>query len=83
MLFPSPLGVSYLLMELFNAKSSSNPFPSPLGVSYLLIKIYQPENFANKFPSPLGVSYLLIENKVLIDGYIRYCFRPLLGFIIY
>ena len=63
--FPSPYGVSFILMKTNGKKNikRSNGFPSPYRVSFILIqnenKFYT-TGFSFQFPSPCGVSFILI-----------------------
>ena len=63
--FPSPYGVSFILM-IFRNHSRNNrrwrKFPSPYGVSFILIgNVRTREEIAKVFPSPYGVSFILIN----------------------
>ena len=63
--FPSPYGVSFILIKVnqFYSNVDCPRFPSPYGVSFILIKInnkYQSTYTRSVFPSPYGVSFILI-----------------------
>ena len=62
-LFPSPLGVSYFQIFIWQACKVSKMFPSPLGVSYFQIKYVDVAVRVSHdlFPSPLGVSYFQMK----------------------
>ena len=62
-MFPSPYGVSFILILNMRLKDKFNSllFPSPYGVSFILIRIKKlPLKNIEKFPSPYGVSFILI-----------------------
>ena len=64
-MFPSPYGVSFILICLSGTvgKSKSIWFPSPYGVSFILIVCNAVVSFMeeNGFPSPYGVSFILMR----------------------
>ena len=62
--FPSPYGVSFILITFKNTtiiKNAVIEFPSPYGVSFILIYDKNKYKAYEKgFPSPYGVSFILI-----------------------
>ena len=64
-LFPSPIGVLYILMRLKNIKAlrAISKFPSPIGVLYILMyaQVIGFMQAQKEFPSPIGVLYILIK----------------------
>ena len=75
-LFPSPYGVSFILMSDKYEKDWKGMlwFPSPYGVSFILIKFKRWINRScrkcYKFPSPYGVSFILMSTDIKIQVYI-------------
>ena len=67
--FPSPYGVSFILIQLNlkNATSEIEMFPSPYGVSFILIKDIYITSLMIKFPSPCGVSFILIGRWKIME----------------
>ena len=64
-MFPSPYGVSFILIICTSSDCSSCWcwFPSPYGVSFILILIclgFSVGDNGVMFPSPYGVSFILI-----------------------
>ena len=81
-LFPSPSGVSYLLIEVYALTTAPDEFPSPSGVSYLLISAYHYEQCRNGSFRPLpGFLIFLLAFGRNMPGY--QSFRPLPGFLIF
>ena len=87
-MFPSPYGVSFILIEesTYDNDYDSNVFPSPYGVSFILINKKHLDECLDAiytFPSPYGVSFILIlsKNEWLIFG--GYCVSVSLRSIIH
>ena len=65
-LFPSPYGVSFILIEqILTVRLYMQMFPSPYGVSFILMSILFSKRkswrMVWKFPSPYGVLFILIK----------------------
>ena len=74
--FPSPYGVSFILMFDEETKDSHKTwkFPSPYGVLFILIfmaKKLTAGNLLGAFPSPYGVSFILsLWSKSFLSQYV-------------
>ena len=68
--FPSPYGVSFILITFKNTtiiKNAVIEFPSPYGVSFILIlSSINYSTCAFVFPSPYGVSFILIGGDLYV-----------------
>ena len=69
--FPSPYGVSFILILNTLVVILIPPFPSPYGVSFILMR--KQNTFLNvimavRFPSPYGVSFILMWISFWLDS---------------
>ena len=79
-MFPSPYGVSFILMQVerLDTKTLKYMFPSPYGVSFILInhffKVLVFALVSYSFPSPYGVSFILIKAKMINQSLKKWTF---------
>ena len=68
-LFPSPYGVSFILICYWNVKKMMDffKFPSPYGVIFILTKTTFEKmlDWELNFPSPYGVIFILTDKLLL------------------